>query len=308
MDEPPAGRADVGRHRRGAPRRPAALRREDRERSRRRRSLRGSRGCLEGDVRFEERRLREGAEVPAARGAPGPARGQPVARRRAGARYGGPDPRRDGARRHPRPGRRRLPSLLDRRDMAGAALREDAVRQRPPRAGVPRRLEGERARRLPEGRRGDSRLGDTRDDRSGGRLLCDARRRQRGGGRAVLRLDAGGNRGDPRTLGRSPHRRLLRRDGGRQLPGRAQHPERAGAAPGVRSEARTGRGGATGESRTRPRAAPSDPIAPRRPAPRRQGPGGMERTDDLRLRARLRADGAGRVPAGGGARRPLCVA
>ena len=37
----------------------------------------------------------------------------------------------DGQRRHLRPPRRRLPSLLHRRALAGAALREDALRQRP---------------------------------------------------------------------------------------------------------------------------------------------------------------------------------
>ncbi len=39
-------------------------------------------------------------------------------------------PREDGGRRHLRPGRRRLPPLLHRSALAGAALREDALRQR----------------------------------------------------------------------------------------------------------------------------------------------------------------------------------
>ena len=42
----------------------------------------------------------------------------------------------DGARRHLRSARRRLPPLLGRRALAGAALREDALRQRPARAAV----------------------------------------------------------------------------------------------------------------------------------------------------------------------------
>ena len=48
----------------------------------------------------------------------------------------------DGARRHLRPARRRLPSLLGRRALAGAALREDAVRQRAARPRLPARVAG----------------------------------------------------------------------------------------------------------------------------------------------------------------------
>ena len=46
--------------------------------------------------------------------------------------------------RHLRSARRRLPSLLGRRALAGAALREDALRQRPARAAVPRRVPAHR--------------------------------------------------------------------------------------------------------------------------------------------------------------------
>ena len=51
-------------------------------------------------------------------------------RRRRGAADGDADAGEDGGRRHVRPARRRLPPLLDRRALAGAALREDALRQR----------------------------------------------------------------------------------------------------------------------------------------------------------------------------------
>ena len=54
------------------------------------------------------------------------------------ARDGDADARADGGGRHPRPARRRLPSLLDRRALAGAALREDALRQRAPGRRLPR--------------------------------------------------------------------------------------------------------------------------------------------------------------------------
>ena len=68
------------------------------------------------------------------------------------------DARRDGRRRHLRPARRRLPPLRDRRDLAGAALREDALRQRPAGAGLPPCLAGDRRPALPRGGRGDARL------------------------------------------------------------------------------------------------------------------------------------------------------
>ena len=65
--------------------------------------------------------------------------------------------RRHGRGRDVRPGRRRLPPLLGRRALAGAALREDALR---PGAAAPRlraRLAGHRRAPLPARRRGDRR-------------------------------------------------------------------------------------------------------------------------------------------------------
>ena len=67
--------------------------------------------------------------------------------RRAPARDGHAHARRDDARRHLRPARRRLPPLRDGRALAGAALREDALRQRAARPALPARLAGHRRRR-----------------------------------------------------------------------------------------------------------------------------------------------------------------
>ena len=53
----------------------------------------------------------------------------------------------DGLGRHLRPGRRRLRALLGRQHVDGAALREDALRQRPAGARLPARLAGQRAAR-----------------------------------------------------------------------------------------------------------------------------------------------------------------
>ena len=85
-------------------------------------------------------RVRPRAEVPAGLGD----RAAAPARR---GRSGCEDPRRDGGGRHVRPGRRRLPSLLGRRALARAALREDALRQRAARPGLPARLARDRQRR-----------------------------------------------------------------------------------------------------------------------------------------------------------------
>ena len=62
-----------------------------------------------------------------------------LASRHDGARHAA----RDVDRRHARPHRRRLPSLLGRRPVAGAAFREDAVRPGATRAGVSRGIAGE---------------------------------------------------------------------------------------------------------------------------------------------------------------------
>ncbi len=76
----------------------------------------------------ERRRLRRRAEVPAVDGAGVPAPARRPSPTLAMARR---DARGDGARRHPRPARRWLRPLQRRRRLGGAALREDALRQRP---------------------------------------------------------------------------------------------------------------------------------------------------------------------------------
>ena len=113
---------------------------------------------------------------------------------------GGPLPRGHGGRRHPRPARRRLPPLLHRRALAGAPLREDALRQRA--AG---RWPTWRPGRSPGGpalarvARATSTTWCARAPVAGRRLLLRHRRRQRGRGGALLHLD---RRRDPRGAGR----------------------------------------------------------------------------------------------------------
>ena len=71
-------------------------------------------------------------------------RDPPPVRRRPRAADGPPHAGRHGARRDVRPARRRLLPLLHRRALAGAALREDALRQRAARARLPRGVPGHR--------------------------------------------------------------------------------------------------------------------------------------------------------------------
>ena len=104
----------------------------------------------------------------------------------------------DGAGRHLRPVGRRLPPLQRGRGLAGAPLREDALRQRPVAAHLSARLADHAAPALPPHRRGDDRLRAARDDRARRRLLQHAGRRQRGRGGQVLCVDAGGDRGAAR--------------------------------------------------------------------------------------------------------------
>ena len=66
--------------------------------------------------------------------------------------HGDPHARSHGRRRHPRPARRRLRPLQHRRPLAGAALREDALRQRAAGARLPRGVSGHRQRALRHGR------------------------------------------------------------------------------------------------------------------------------------------------------------
>ena len=180
----------------------------------------------------------------------------------------------DGLGRHLRPGRRGLRPLQRRPDLDGAALREDALRQRAARARLRARLAGERRRAAPAHRRGDARVGAARDARARGRLLQRARRRLRGRRGQVLRLGARGARGGPRRR-RARRDRVVRRDAARQLRGheRARVARRRAGARGPRAD---------------PRAAAAGARAARAPGPRRQAPGLVERADDLRAGRRRR--------------------
>ena len=138
------------------------------------------------------------AEVPVEHAGPPAAARHRAHGRRRGAAHGDADAGEDGGGRHVRPARRRLPPLLDRRALAGAALREDAVRQRAAGRGVRRGVPGDRARRLRARRARDARLRAARDDRARGRLLFGDRRRLGGpDGKSeegeVLRLVGGGD-------------------------------------------------------------------------------------------------------------------
>ena len=131
-------------------------------------------------VRRRERRPPARAQVPVEPPGAAAAALPPPHRRRGGAAHGDADAREDGRRRHLRPARRRLSPLRDRRRLAGPALREDALRQRAARGGVPRGLPGDGAAGLrPRGPR-DARLRPARDDRAGGGVLLRDRRGLRG--------------------------------------------------------------------------------------------------------------------------------
>ena len=91
-------------------------------------------------LRRPARRVRPGAEVPAVDGAGVPApplrAGSAPRRRGPGAGHGDRNRPRHGPGRHVRPARRRLRPVLGGRRLGGAALREDALRQRPARPGL----------------------------------------------------------------------------------------------------------------------------------------------------------------------------
>ncbi len=116
-------------------------------------------------------RVRRRPQVPALAGPRVPAApAVAAARRHQRARDGGADAQRDGRRRHPRPGRRGLPPVQRRRPLAGAALREDALRQRPAGARLRARPPAHRRARTPAGGRDDARLPAARDARRGRRV------------------------------------------------------------------------------------------------------------------------------------------
>ena len=190
-----------GRRRRAAPGRCA---RRPEPRCRRRagpdpRPARCGDGRDRGVVRRPQRRVGERPEVPAADDDRVPA---PALRRDQRCPAAGDRPaiaRCDGGRGRPRPARWRLPPLLDRRRVAGPALRADALRQRPTGARLRPRLGPDRRRPLPGGGRGDAGLHDPRADDVRRCVRRQPGRRYRGRGRRDVRVD---RRRDRRGAGR----------------------------------------------------------------------------------------------------------
>ena len=162
---------------------------------------RGGRRCA-AHYDPRERRLRRRAQVPARVGDRVPA-----APRRD--RDGRAHAARDGVRRHVRPGRRRLRALLGgRRTGSSPTSRRCSTTTRCSRARTCTAGRSPASRCSERVCRGDARLGAARDARPRGRLLLRARRRLRGRGGQVLRLDARRVRealaGEPTPTRRSP--------------------------------------------------------------------------------------------------------
>ena len=208
--------------------------------------------------------------------------------------------------RHVRPARRRLPPLLRGRALAGAALREDAVRQRAARRVVPRGLPGHGRPVLRADRPRDPRLRAARDDLARGRLLLRHRRRLRGRGGQVLRLDARARSRRRWATRRRPGGSARTTTSPSAATGRARaSPTRRAPGPRGREVPGRGRRGARGATWPPLRAAALR-GAPERvpPGPRRQGAHGLERAHDRRAgRGRARA-GRRRVPRGRASARP----
>ena len=93
--------------------------------------------------------------------------------------------------RHLRPPRRRLLALLGRRALAGAAFREDALRQRPASGAAGAGFCPERQPPVPPARDRDGRLAEARDDDAGRSIFSVARCRFGRRGGQVLRLVRG---------------------------------------------------------------------------------------------------------------------
>ena len=193
--------------------------------------------------------------------------------------------------RHLRSSRRRLRPLLGGRALARAALREDALRQRPARGPADGGLARDTQPALQGARGGNGRLAHARDDRRGRRLRRLARCRLGRRGRQVLRLDRARDRRRARRRGCAPVRARLRRHAGRQL-GRPHDPQ-----PPLQSGARLRGGGSQARRAARQAAGASRVAHPSRLG--RQGAGRLERPDDRRARARrarLRSSPTGSPP------------
>ena len=144
-------------------------------------------------VRPAARRLRWCAEVPTVHGAGVPASSPRPHRGRRGPAHGADHLRTDGPRRDVRPAGGRFRALLGGRQVGGAALREDAVRQRVAVARVPALVSRHRVTAGDAHRPGDRRL-DAAGSATpqGGFVRC--RCGQRGCRGPLLRVDSAGGR------------------------------------------------------------------------------------------------------------------
>ncbi len=148
--------------------------------------------------------IRQPSEVPAVDGA-----GVPAPQRRSYGVAAGARPRRryvrgNGARRDVRPAVRRLRALQRRPVLAGAALREDALRQRAAAAGLPALVAADEVAAGRADRPRDRPVHHRRARHAGGRLRVGARRRQRRARGHVLRVEP-----QPADAHARPRRRRL---------------------------------------------------------------------------------------------------
>jgi hypothetical protein len=116
-----------------------------------------------GRLRPHSRRVRRRAEIPTQHRAARAADARRGVGRYRLCGHGAHDYDHDGDGRNLRPHRRGVPSLLDRRTLAAAPLREDALRQRATRLGVCARLRAHRRRVLRRHRRAHAGLDAARD-------------------------------------------------------------------------------------------------------------------------------------------------
>ncbi len=135
-----------------------------------------------------------GAQVSAADDPRIPVAGGPAHGRPAVLRDGRAQPGAHGRGRHLRPSRRRLLALFGRCRVAGAAFREDALRQRPAPGAVGAGLAAQRRRPVRRARARDGGLAAARDGDRGGGVFRISRRGFRGRRGQVLRLVAGRDR------------------------------------------------------------------------------------------------------------------
>ena len=178
----------------------------------------------------------------------------------------------DGARRHPRPARRRLRALQRRPRLGGAALREDALRQR----AAARRLRTLGRRRSAAGSPARPPTSCSRAGHRRGWVRLRARRR-------LARAPEGTSTSGPRPQLDRGARSRRRRLGGRLLDGHGRRHVRARRVhpPALARTRTTRRAGLACDGGCSRRASAACPAGPRR-----QGGRGLERARDLRAGAR----------------------